>query len=107
VSIVFKLQPSVVLASNAFAVSNGVVSVGCQNLFNDNRGSLTTTAVLFRSPDNPGVYAPTLLSLLLKRSIGSNRTSISDMYLAIYRDDGSSVQWPGSMVSGKIAAETK
>ena len=76
------------------------MSIGCEDRYLDRLGSFAATAVLIRTPVSPpdAVFQPSLLSLLLKRTPGTLRTTISDMQLALYLDDGSKEHNPGVMV---------
>ena len=94
------MQPSITLPNTTYAVTNaGVISVGCQDVYNDKLGSFYATAALIATPTNPGTYVPQLLSFLMKRGFGSNRTTISDMYLGLWADDGATNFYPGNAVS--------
>ena len=90
---------------NNFSTSE--VSVGCQNIFNDADGVGTqqALAVLIRSSAavTASSYAPLMLAMLLKRTPNTFRTTIADMYIALYSDDNSVQHNPGPMVGRRFS----
>jgi hypothetical protein len=86
-----------------------LVSVGAIDNYNDNIGSLITTAVLIRSPLNQAtdptdwLYRPIRVDLLMlqKTVQGAERPfGLSDFFVTLYSDDGTSTHNPGEQVSG-------
>ena len=95
------MQPLPTLATQTYLVTNQPsVSVGCADIYGDGKGSQLGVAVLIHSASGASGYVPTLLQLLLRRAPGSLRTTISDMYVALFNDDTSNGgHAPGTVVS--------
>ena len=91
------------------------LSVGAQRPpYNDNFGTLVTTAVLIKSPANPDLYPqllyrPSRVDLLMFTwAPQPSRAGIADFYVTLYSDDGSDAHHPAIQVrnwGGKAARE--
>jgi hypothetical protein len=87
-------------------------SVGAIDPYNNNVGSLISTAVLIKSADNlPGdpvdwLYRPTRVDLLMywKTAQPTRPSGISDFYVTLYSDDNTTEHNPGVQVSGGSAS---
>lgn len=94
-------QPLPTVATQTYLVTNQPnVSVGCADIYGDGKGSQLGVAVLIHTASGASGYVPQQLQLLLKRTPGSLRTTISDMYVALFNDDTSTGHAPGTVVSG-------
>jgi hypothetical protein len=88
------------------ASDNDFVSIGAEqgattpngNAF----GTLKATAVLIRSPASPvnGPYKPTRVDVLLYKRAFTRRNFVTDFYVTLYSDDGTSEHNPAGQVRG-------
>ena len=80
---------------------NDVVSVGALNKFGDNIGTIQSTAVLCKTPNNAAglPYRVSRVDILLfVKTVQANRAGITDFALLLFDDDDSPSHGPGSLV---------